>query len=371
MEWRGVSNGITSDITSDMKIILFCEALRNRAGIERMTVELANLLQSDFETSIVTIEPFVKTECPYDIKDDVTVSSLNSSFHKSLFSSNLKNIRRFRKHILTQHPDVIITVATPLLRISAPATWGCCIKNIVWEHFNLYAGSKIGSIYKMIAPWFADQTVVLTEADAKDFKRVHAPRVVAIPNFTSIGNNEPSRCTEKILLAVGRHSRQKGFDLLLKAWALADAPGWKLKIVGSGELRKENENLAKQLGISDNTIFVDAHSAIADEFQNASCFVLSSRFEGMVLVLLEAKMMGLPCISFDCPNSPREVIRDGIDGWLVPPENTEALTQIINLRLNDTRLLASSGLKAREDAMRRFSPESVKQKWLNIITNLT
>lgn len=350
-----------------MKIILFCEALRNRAGIERMTVELANLLQSDFDTSIVTIDPFVKTECPYNINDNVTVCSLNSSFNKSLFSPNLKNIRLFRKLIATEHPDVIITVATPLLRISAPATWGSNIKNIAWEHFNLYAGSKIGSIYKMIAPWFADKTVVLTEADANDFKRVHAPRVIAIPNFTSIGKNEPSRCTEKILLAVGRHSRQKGFDLLLKAWALADSPGWKLKIVGSGELRKENENLAKQLGISNKTIFVDAHSGIAEEFRNASCFILSSRFEGMVLVLLEAKMMGLPCISFDCPNSPREVIRDGIDGWLVPPENTPALAHIINLRLNDTQLLASAGVRAREDAVQRFSPESAKRTWLKII----
>lgn len=369
MEWFGVSNEIISGITSDMKIILFCEALRNRAGIERMTVDLANLLQSDFETLIVTINPFVMAECPYNINDNVRVCALNSSFNKSLFSPNLKNIRQFRKLILKEHPDVIITVATPLLRISAPATWGTNIKNIAWEHFNLYAGSKIGSVYKMIAPWFADQTVVLTEADAKDFKKVHAPRVIAIPNFTYIGKNEPSKCTEKILLAVGRHSRQKGFDLLLKAWAQVNAPGWKLKIVGSGELREENENLAKQLGISDNTIFVDAHSGIADEFRNASCFVLSSRFEGMVLVLLEAKMMGLPCISFDCPNSPREVIRDGIDGWLVENGNINALANILSSKLSCLDELQVAGRAARLDALNRYSPESIKQMWLPIILN--
>lgn len=352
-----------------MKIILFCEALRNRAGIERMTVELANLLQSNFETSIVTIDPFVTAKCPYNINDNVRVCALNSSFNKSLFSPNLKNIRQFRKLILKEHPDVIITVATPLLRISAPATWGTNIKNIAWEHFNLYAGSKIGSVYKMIAPWFADQTVVLTEADAKDFKKVHAPRVIAIPNFTYIGKNEPSKCTEKILLAVGRHSRQKGFDLLLKAWAQVNAPGWKLKIVGSGELREENENLAKQLGISDNTIFVDTHSRIAEEFQNASCFVLSSRFEGMVLVLLEAKMMGLPCISFDCPNSPREIIRDGVDGWLVENGNITALASVLNSKLSCLDKLQAAGHAARLDALDRYSPEKIKLMWLSIIKN--
>lgn len=352
-----------------MKIILFCEALRNRAGIERMTVELANLLQSDFETSIVTIDPFVTAECPYNINDNIKVRSLNSRFKKSLFSPNLKNIRQFRKLILTEHPDVVITVATPLLRISAPATWRSHIKKITWEHFNLYAGSKIGSIYKMIAPWFADKTVVLTEADAKDFKKVHAPHVIAIPNFTSIGKNEPSQCTEKILLAVGRHSRQKGFDLLLKAWAQVNAPGWKLKVVGSGELRKENENLAEQLGISDNTIFVDAHSRIAEEFQNASCFVLSSRFEGMVLVLLEAKMMGLPCISFDCPNSPREIIRDGVDGWLVENGNITALASVLSSKLPCLDKLQAAGHAARLDALDRYSPEKIKLMWLSIIKN--
>lgn len=350
-----------------MKLLLFCEALRNRAGIERMTVDLANLLQSDFETLIVTIDPFVKTECPYDINDNVTVISLNSRFNKSLFSLNLKNIRLFRRLIVTEHPDVVITVAMPLLRISAPVTWGTNIKNIAWEHFNLYAGSKIGSLYKMIAPWFADKTVVLTEADANDFKRVHAPRVIAIPNFTSIGKNEPSRCTEKILLAVGRHDHQKGFDLLLQAWALSDVQGWKLKIVGSGKLREKNENLAKQLGISDNTIFVDAHSEIADEFRSASCFVLSSRFEGMVLVLLEAKMMGLPCISFDCPNSPREVIRDGIDGWLVENGNINALANVMSSKLSRMEKLQIAGRAARLDALNRYSPESIKQMWLPII----
>lgn len=350
------------------KLLLFCEALRNRAGIERMTVELANLLNGDFAITIVTIDPFSREECPYVIDSDIEIVSLNSRFEKSIFSLNLKNIRLLRKVVKSRRPSAIITVATPLVRISALAIIGYGIRNIAWEHFNLYAGSRAGSIYKTISTWLADRTVVLTEADAVDFSKAYARGIIPIPNFTSIGENRPSDISAKTLLAVGRHEIQKGFDMLLRAWAKTDAPGWTLRIVGSGSLRQKNEAIAREVGVDTRTVFVDAHPGIAEEFQNASCFVLSSRFEGMVVVLLEAKMMGLPCISFDCPNSPREVIRDGVDGVLVPSEDIEALATALTENLNAPRRLAEMGERAREDAMVRYSPDAVKKTWLNLLS---
>ena len=140
-----------------------------------------------------------------------------------------------------------------------------------------------------------------------------------------------------------------------------------LTIVGEGELKESNINLAKELGVSDSVVFKTSTPDIAKEFQNASCFVLSSRYEGLVLVLIEAKMMGLPSICFDCPNSPREVIRHGIDGWLVPPENIDALAKEIELRLKDTVTLRLAGEKARTDALKRYSPEAIKSQWGNIL----
>lgn len=352
------------------KVLLFCEALRNRAGIERMTVELANLLQVEYRVMIVTIDSFSEKGCPYIISDGVKVISLNSSFNKdfsSIKSLNVKNIRLFRKICKQEHPDVIVTVATPLVRISAPAIVGLGIKNIGWEHFNLFAGSRAGTWFKMAAPWFVDTTVVLTEADAVDYRKKKAPNIKVIPNFTSIGVNHPSKIENKVLLAVGRHSAQKGFDLLLKAWAKSRPDGWILNIVGDGELKVSNINLAQELGISDSVIFKPSTPDIANEFQNSSCFVLSSRYEGLVLVLIEAKMMGLPSICFDCPNSPREVIKDGVDGWLVPPEDIESLANEIELRLSNIENLKLAGEKARIDAIRRYSPQAIKGQWESIL----
>lgn len=352
------------------KILLFCEALRNRAGIERMTVELANLLSEDYKVSIVTIDLFKAEECPYAVSPKVKIMSLNSSFNKtfsSLKSLNIRNIRLLRKICKELYPEVIITVATPLIRISAPAIIGLGIRNIGWEHFNIFAGSKAGTLFKSVAPWFVDKTVVLTEADAVDYRKKKAPDIIVIPNFTSIGSNNPSRIENKVLLAVGRHSEQKGFDLLLKAWAKSKPQGWLLTIVGDGKLKEDNIDLAEKLGISDSVIFKPSTPNIVEEFQNASCFVLSSRYEGLVLVLIEAKTMGLPSICFDCPNSPREVIRHGIDGWLVPSENIDALAKEIELRLKDIDTLRLAGEKARIDALKRYSPEAIKSQWENIL----
>ncbi len=354
-------------------IMLFAESLRNRAGIERMTVELANMLSDVHNVSIVTIETFNAELCPYKVKENVKTLSLGSSFHKSMFSKgalNIVNIRKLREIVLKERPDIIITVATPLVRISAPAIRGLKIKNIAWEHFNLWAGSKIGSIYKMLAPWFVDKTVVLTEADAKDYVAMKAPRIQVIPNFTSMNTEGPSSCDNKVILAVGRHAPQKGFDMLIQAWAKTDAPGWTLRIVGSGADKQDNEKLAEDLGVANRILFKDSTPHIAEEFRQSSCFVLSSRYEGLVLVLIEAKMMGLPCISFDCPNSPREVIHDGTDGWLVENGNVDKLAETLSARLSDHEALKEAGRKARADAIERYSPEAVMSLWENLFDTI-
>lgn len=191
------------------KILLFCEALNNRAGIERMTVELANLLCQECDVIIVTIDPFSNESCPYKIDSKVKVKSLDSRFDKKLYSINYSNIKSLRKILKEEKISVLIAVATPLVRIAVPAALRLHIKIIGWEHFNIFAGSKIGAIYKVISTWMTDQTVVLTEKDAIDFRRMLSKNIKVVPNFTSIGVNTPSECHEKVILAVGRHEPQK------------------------------------------------------------------------------------------------------------------------------------------------------------------
>lgn len=352
------------------KLLIYCEGLWHRAGIERMTVELANLLCDNYIISIVSIDPLDNGKTAYPVDDRVNIISLNSCFDKSIFSLNIHNIKKLRVILKEFKPDTLITVATPLTRISSAASFGMNIKHLAWEHFTLTAGSRIGAIYKIIGTYLVDKTIVLTERDAYNFRNSHANNIISIPNFTTIGKNTPSTLKNQTLLAVGRHEQQKGFDMLLKAWSKTDIPGWKLRIVGNGSKRGENEILAEQLKITDRVEFADATPNIAEEFKNAGCFVLSSRYEGMVLVLLEAKMMGLPSVSFDCPNGPREIIRDNIDGKLVSPEDIDLLANTLQELLSSPTRLKEMGRKAHEDALIRFSPEAIKQKWVDVIEDL-
>lgn len=349
-----------------MRIVLFAQGLTNRAGIERMTVELSNLLADYYDVYIVLIEDFNRKDSPYIIDDKVNIVSLKSAF--SIL--NVRNIFMLRAVLRNIAPNVVITVATPLVRISAPAVMGLGIRNIAWEHFNLYAGSRKGIYWKLLSTYLVDRTVVLTNADARNFRNRKCKNIVVIPNFTSIERNIPSKCNSNIILAVGRHANQKGFDLLIKAWAKANVFEWKLKIVGSGELKEKNISLAKELGVIDSIIFQDSTPEIVKEYQSASCFILSSRFEGLVMVMIEAKMMGLPCISFDCPTGPSEIIRDGIDGWLVDNGNISALAETIRLALSSRDVLRERGRMARVDALMRYSPDAIKNKWIELLEKL-
>lgn len=345
-----------------MKVVLFAESLINRAGIERMTVNLAHLLSCHYEVNIILIETYSSVETPYQLNENIRVISLHSKFSKL----NYYNIKALRAVLKDIRPNVLITVATPLVRISAPAIIGLGIRNIGWEHFNLYSGSKLGSIWKIISTYLVNRTVVLTDADILNFKKCCAHNVVVIPNFSIIDKNVPSSCSSKTILAVGRHSVEKGFDLLIRAWAKTRTNGWKLKIIGDGHLKDSNIALAKELGVNNSIIFASSTPDIVSEYQSAGCFVLSSRHEGLVMVLIEARMMGLPCVSFDCPNSPREIIRDNIDGFLVPPEDVDALAQTLSSVLSMENL-KHYGMLAKQDATNRYGASIAMDKWSTII----
>ena len=343
-----------------MKITLFAEALTNSAGIERMTIELANLLCNHYDVSIILISDYDKL--PYDLDKRVALSSLKSSFSISKLLPNLCGLRKF---VQESAPDYLITVAVPLVRISALALLGLKTKNIAWEHFNLYAGSKLGFYWRLLSTKLVWKTVVLTKADEQNYRKYVNSDIVCIPNFSPIGFQEKSKIESNILLAVGRLENQKGFDLLLQAWkkAFPSVSNWKLLLVGSGSLKSSLIKQAEMFGIKDSVIFKEATMDIANIYQQASCLVMSSRFEGLPMVLIEAKMAGLPCVSFDCPNGPAEVIRDGIDGNLVPAEDVDALASRLIDLLNNRNILKKMGKLAYEDACERFSAEAIEEKW--------
>lgn len=223
-------------------------------------------------------------------------------------------------------------------------------------------------LYKLISKCSA--LVTLTQNDALSWKNLK--KTVVIPNVLSyyplkIKYNPSSRK----IITVGRLSEEKGYDLLIRSWRLVHQkhPEWSLEIYGSG---KEKETLLRDLieyKIEKSVAIHEPINYIYKKYMESSFFVMSSRYEGFGLVLAEAMSCGIPCISFNCPHGPSEIIKDGEDGILVQEMNIEILSNKICFMIENEDIRIKMGIKAREN-VKRFLSENVMPKWIELFNTL-
>src|SRR4051794_20969187 len=211
-----------------------------------------------------------------------------------------------------------------------------------------------------------DGVVVLTEEDLDEYRRVldGSTRLVRIPNAVAGQNGAVSDLARPVIVAAGRLSPQKGFDRLIRAFAkVAPAhPGWVLSIFGRGPSRAALQQLIESHGLSGRVVLMGPSTDFQDHLAQASLFVLSSRFEGLPMVMLEAMRMGIPVVSFDCPTGPREVVSDGRNGILVPNGDIDALAAAIAELIADEDKRRRYGAAAARDA-ESYSLSEVGAQW--------
>ena len=212
-----------------------------------------------------------------------------------------------------------------------------------------------------------DAVVVLSAGEQRDHRPVLAgsrTRLVRIPNAVPPLAGEPADPAAKVVVAVGRLRQQKGFDLLVRAWAgvAAVRPDWVLRIYGEGSERASLERQVAETGLSGHVELAGWTSDAGQALAGASLFALSSRSEGFPMVLLEAMSKGLPVVSFDCPYGPAELVHHEQDGLLVPPEDVTALTAALLTMVEDDELRARCGRAARRTA-EQYATAQVVARW--------
>ena len=211
-----------------------------------------------------------------------------------------------------------------------------------------------------------DRFVVLTQEDKNYWGDL--PNMVVIPN--GVPRKEPAPLEAHTVIAVGRYSFQKALDRLIQAWAeIEDRGDWKLKLVGDGECRAELTTLINDLGLYDTVELAGVQKDMESVYRNASILALSSRYEGLPMVLLEAESYGIPSVSFDCQCGPKDVIRDGVNGRLVPTGDIDAFARVLSETMHDPAAIRRMGAAAWEDAL-RWEPETIMQQWLNLFEGL-
>ena len=214
-----------------------------------------------------------------------------------------------------------------------------------------------------------DKFIVLTSEDKGYWGDL--PNIEVIANAKNKWENYTASLENKQVIAVGRYNFQKGFNRLIEAWrTVSDRyPDWKLKIVGNGELRSDLEMLINKYNLNDTIELKESTSEILSEYLDASLLVMTSHYEGLPMVLLEAMSVGLPMVSFDCKCGPKDLITDGEDGFLVPEGNIPMLVERIIQLIENKNMRKQMG-QAAQIKSAQFAESVIMEKWMQLFDNL-
>lgn len=203
--------------------------------------------------------------------------------------------------------------------------------------------------------------VILSSEDQTKWKQIK--NSVVIHNPLPFFPNRQSNCSNKQIIAVGRYSYQKGFDMLIDCWKIVAEkhPDWILKVYGGGD-RSEFIKQRDRLGLTDNLFLESETNEIVEKYCESSIFVLSSRFEGFGMVITEAMACGVPAVSFECPCGPRDIINNCEDGLLVENGNIEQLAVKICYLIENEEIRKEMGKKARIN-VERFKLDNIGKEW--------
>lgn len=237
-------------------------------------------------------------------------------------------------------------------------------KNILYQITRYIWTKRLESAIKEFAA-----LIVLTTDDAKHWENIK--KAIVIPNSLPFYPDKTSNCESKKIISVGRLNEQKGYNMLLKAWQnIAPIhPEWSIHIYGNGELKGELLKEIESKRLSNSFFIEEPVTNITDKYSESSFYVMSSRFEGFGMVLIEAMACGLPTISFDCPNGPADIIANNEDGYLVTNGNIAELAEKINYLIENEETRKSMGIKAREN-VKRYLPDKVISKWIELFESL-
>lgn len=220
-----------------------------------------------------------------------------------------------------------------------------------------------------------DALTTCTEADAADYRRrmrLPGVRIEAVPNSVPRPGTEPADGTGKWVLAAGRLSPAKRYDVLLRAFARvsAERPDWRLRIYGGGPELGRLRRLVDQLGLYNHALLMGPVHPIESEWPKGSVAAVTSSLESFGMTIVEAMRCGLPVVATRCPHGPGEIISDGEDGRLVPVGDVDSITAALLELINDDALRQRMGRTALARAA-RFDPAHIGQRYADLFTDLT
>ncbi len=354
------------------KICFVTYDMSARGGVEQVTTSIANALVNDYEVYIVSLS--LEGELAYTLDERIRFVS----FFKQ--KGRLREMRKKTKPILSKflqenRIDVAILQGHYPAFIASSVRMCTKTKLVFCDHgaiMNQWT-QKGPVLLRLIASLSCHKTVTLTESsrDAYVHKlKISRKKVICIYNWVDLAgvHSEQYNADSKRIVSAGRFGKEKGFDMLIKAFTpvAQKHPDWHLDIFGDGEMMETVQGLVNEYDIADTVHLMGMRTDLAERYGEYAMYVLPSYREGMPLVLLEAKANRLPIVSFDIVTGPREIVRDGVDGILIEPYNLEKMGEAMCQLIEDDNLRKSMSESSQEN-LNTFSKDVILSQWKNLI----
>jgi len=383
-----MSGNSTKGLTP-LKIVYCLAGTFNAGGMERVLANKANqLAQLGHQLTIVTTDQAGKK--PY-FELDSRISQIDLAINynsvkgllRKLLSYPLKqrlHQARLNEMLMRLQADVVISMfdhEAPLLSKLKDGS-----KKVLEIHFSRYkrlqyARKGLWRLIDQYRNWqdlaltrSYDRFVVLTREDQSYWGDL--PNIMVIPNANTFSPVETATLDDKRVIAVGRYDAQKAFDELILAWVKVydRHPDWSLKLFGQGPLRPVLHKLIADNGLEAVVQLCDPVQDIAPEYLRSAMLVMSSRYEGLPMAMLEAQACGLPLVAYACKCGPRDIIQEGRNGYLIAVGDRDALAEKINILIENPLLRKEMGASSRILSS-NYTPDAVMQQWLTLFEELT
>ena len=348
-----------------MKVIVYFNSMSAAGGTERVIASHIDYLSETCRVTLVTKD---HRRSFYKLPNSVEHKSIYIDFDMNMncrwrriakiTTSLFKTAISLRRQLTGIQPDVLY-VASPLNLMESFLAGMKGTRIIVTEHS---AFSSYNWVYKNIIYRLYPRVALLTVPTKTDSEGYSARgiRNSYVPNPLPFYPEAVSDLSSKWALCIGRLTADKRHDLLLDIWQLSQiyAQGWKLMIIGEGECESELREKIVTLGLNGHVFIEKPVATIQEKYAASSIFLLTSRAEGFGLVLIEAMAFGIPCISFDCPSGPRDIINNGLTGYLIKEGDVFGYVDVLRRLATNHKHRTLLGCNARYSVL-KFRREAV------------